>query len=85
MCMGMCGEIGEVVDMMKKHIYQGKELDINDVIEEVGDVLWYLSNFCNINKITLEECMYNNSMKLKKRYPNGFTVEDALARVDKEK
>ena len=84
MCMGMCGEIGEVVDMMKKHIYQGKELDINDVIEEVGDVLWYLSNFCNINKITLEECMYNNSMKLKKRYPNGFTVEDALARVDKE-
>ena len=62
MCMGMCGEIGEV-----------------------GDGLWYLSNFCNINKITLEECMYNNSMKLKKRYPNGFTVEDALARVDKEK
>ena len=59
-------------------------VDINDVIEEVGDVLWYLSNFCNINKITLEECMYNNSMKLKKRYPNGFTVEDALARVDKE-
>ena len=33
--MGMCGEVGEVVDMMKKHIYQGKELDINDVIEEV--------------------------------------------------
>ena len=71
-------------DTISKYHTGWRPDDINDVIEEVGDVLWYLSNFCNINKITLEECMYNNSMKLKKRYPNGFTVEDALARVDKE-
>ena len=83
MCMGLAGEIGEVIDIMKKHIYQGKELDITDVIEEVGDVLWYIANFCNINNITMDECMKSNMKKLKKRFPNGFTVKDANERKDK--
>ena len=83
MCMGLAGEIGEVIDVMKKHIYQGKELDITDVIEEVGDVLWYIANFCNINNITMDECMESNMKKLRKRFPNGFTVKDANERKDK--
>ena len=83
MCMGLAGEIGEVIDIMKKHIYQGKELDITDVIEEVGDVLWYIANFCNINNITMDECMESNMKKLRKRFPNGFTVKDANERKDK--
>ncbi len=83
MCMGLAGEIGEVIDIMKKHIYQGKELDITDVIEEVGDVLWYIANFCNVNNITMDECMESNIKKLRKRYPNGFTVKDANERKDK--
>lgn len=83
MCMGLAGEIGEVVDIMKKHIYQGKELDITDVIEEVGDVLWYIANFCNVNNITMDECMESNIKKLRKRFPNGFTIKDANERKDK--
>ena len=83
MCMGLAGEIGEVIDIMKKHIYQGKELDITDVIEEVGDVLWYIANFCNVNNITMDECMENNIKKLRKRFPNGFTTKDANERKDK--
>ena len=83
MCMGLAGEIGEVIDIMKKHIYQGKELDITDVIEEVGDVLWYIANFCNINNITMDECMESNIKKLRKRFPNGFTIKDANERKDK--
>lgn len=83
MCMGLAGEIGEVIDIMKKHIYQGKELDITDVIEEVGDVLWYIANFCNVNNITMDECMENNIKKLRKRFPNGFTIKDANQRKDK--
>ena len=83
MCRGLEGDIGEVIDVMKKHIYQGKELDITDVIEEVGDVLWYIANFCNINNITMDECMESNMKKLRKRFPNGFTVKDANERKDK--
>ena len=83
MCMGLAGETGETVDIFKKHIYQGKVLDINDVIEEIGDILWYIANLCNVNKITMKECMESNVEKLRKRYPNGFSIKDALERADK--
>ena len=83
MCMGLAGETGETVDIFKKHIYQGKMLDINDVIEEIGDILWYIANLCNVNKITMKECMESNVEKLRKRYPNGFSIKDALERADK--
>ena len=83
MCMGLSGETGETVDIFKKHIYQGKDLDINDVIEEIGDILWYIANLCNVNKITMKECMESNVEKLRKRYPNGFSIKDALERADK--
>ena len=83
MCMGLSGECGEVVDLLKKHVWQGKNLDINDLIEEVGDVLWYIANLCNVNSITMEECMLANVNKLKKRYPNGFSIKDANERKDK--
>lgn len=84
MCLGLAGEVGEVIDITKKHVYQGKELDINDVIEEVGDVLWYVANYCNVMNITMEECMRNNVAKLRKRYPKGFSIKDANERKDKQ-
>ena len=83
MCMGLAGETGETVDIFKKHIYQGKDLDINDAIEEIGDILWYIAKLCNVNKITMKECMESNVEKLRKRYPNGFSIKDALERADK--
>ena len=83
MCMGLAGETGETVDIFKKHIYQGKDLDINDVIEEIGDILWYIANLCNVNKITMKECMESNVEKLRKRYHNGINIKDALERADK--
>ena len=83
MCMGLAGETGETVDIFKKHIYQGKDLDINDVIEEIGDILWYIANLCNVNKITMKGCIDANVEKRRKRYPNGFSIKDALERADK--
>lgn len=82
-CMGLSGECGELVDIYKKFIYQGKELDKNHVIEEIGDVLWYVANICNVNDISMEQCMQKNAEKLRIRYPNGFSIKDANERRDK--
>ena len=83
MAMGLAGESGEVIDLLKKHVWQGKELDINDLIEEIGDVLWYVANLCNVNNISMKECMKSNVEKLKVRYPQGFSIKDANERKDK--
>jgi NTP pyrophosphatase (non-canonical NTP hydrolase) len=41
--LGLCGEAGEVVDLIKKHCFQGHELDVNKLIIELGDVCWYIA------------------------------------------
>ncbi len=80
--MGLCSEAGELAGMLKQHFFQGHEFDMDNYVEEIGDCLWYLSNLCNIKGILLEDCMKANIDKLQKRYPDGFTPEDSIARVD---
>lgn len=68
--LGLSGETGEVVDLFKKHFYQN-EICPNEerVIEEIGDVMWYVANLCNSLEIDLSEVLQANIDKLEKRYP----------------
>ena len=70
--MGLCGESGEAIDIVKKHLAQGHELDREHLIKELGDVAWYLAETATALDVTLEEVLSKNIEKLRKRYPEGF-------------
>jgi len=78
--LGLAGESGEVADTIKKVLYQGHHLDIMHTIQELGDVLWYLTLACDALECTLEDVMQVNVAKLRDRYPNGFEVERSVNR-----
>ncbi len=82
--LGLAGESGEVADSIKKVLYQGHHLDIMHTIEELGDVLWYLTLTCNAVECTLEDVMNVNVAKLHKRYPNGFESARSIHRSHEE-
>jgi NTP pyrophosphatase (non-canonical NTP hydrolase) len=70
--MGLCGESGEVIDLVKKHVSHGHPLNREKLIDELGDVAWYLAECATVLDVTLEEVLERNIEKLKKRYPEGF-------------
>ena len=80
--MGLCGESGEAIDIVKKHLAQGHELDREKLIKELGDIAWYLAEMATVLDITLEEVLERNIEKLKKRYPEGFDKEKSLHREE---
>ena len=83
--MGLNGEAGECIDIVKKHLFQGHELDINKLVDELGDVLWYVAITASGLSYGLDEIMQHNIDKLRKRYPDGFDVERSVHReTDKE-
>ena len=82
---GLAGEGGEVVDLIKKHVFHKKPLDKDALIKELGDVRWYLEYLMLANNITMSEVEDANIKKLRARYPNGFNFEDANKRADENK
>lgn len=72
--LGLCGESGECADMIKKHKFQGHELDTIHLAKELGDVAWYLAVSAYAIGYDLESIMKMNVEKLRKRYPNGFST-----------
>ncbi len=78
--MGLCGESGEVIDLVKKHVSHGHPLNREKLIDELGDVAWYLAECADAIGITLEEVLVHNIEKLKKRYPEGFSTERSINR-----
>ncbi len=80
MLMGMTTEIGELMDPYKKNLAYQKPVDIVNVKEEVGDLMWYIANFCNLNGFDLEEIMEINIKKLQERYPQKFDKVLAVQR-----
>lgn len=78
--LGMCGESGEVADIIKKHTFQGHDLATDKIREEAGDVLWYIAIICEALDITIEELMDDNIRKLSARYPGGFSVDKSVNR-----
>lgn len=81
---GIAGESGEIVDAVKKHVFYGKPLDVKNLREEVGDVMWYIALMCRTLNVTLEELMQENIDKLTARYPEKYTDELAITRLDKQ-
>ena len=91
MTLGIAGESGELVDAVKKYWAYGKPLNVNNVIEELGDLLFYIQGMLStvtrqgaLAPETLEDLMITNMDKLSKRYPTGYSDEAAIARADKE-
>ena len=80
--MGLCGESGEAIDIVKKYLAQGHELDREHLIKELGDIAWYLAEVATVLDVDLEEVLVRNIEKLKARYPEGFSVEKSLNRTE---
>ena len=78
--MGLNGEAGEVIDLVKKHLFHSHELDKDKLKYELGDVLWYLAEAAEALDMSLEDIAISNIDKLKKRYPEGFNTERSINR-----
>ena len=70
--MGLCGESGEAIDIVKKWLAQGHELDRDALAKELGDIAWYLAETAYALGIPLEDIFRANIDKLRQRYPEGF-------------
>ena len=79
---GMNGEAGEVIDILKKHEFQGHDLDKEKLIDETSDILWYCALMADALGTTLETIMLHNVEKLKKRYPDGFDKARSINRAE---
>lgn len=77
---GLNGEAGEIIDLLKKHEFQGHDLNVDDMAEELGDVLWYCALLAEALGLTLEQVMRGNIDKLKARYPDGFDKARSINR-----
>ena len=78
---GMVGEIGEIHSLYQK-VYQGHEMDEEHLKKELGDLLWFIAEFCTAKGWKLDDVGYMNIEKLEKRYPKGFTSENSLHRAE---
>lgn len=81
LCMGLLGEAGEVVDTLKKVLYHGHEVDIDELILEFGDMKYYETHLKKHFKISDDIVRIRNIEKLYKRYPQGFTEEASRNRT----
>ena len=78
--MGLCGESGEAIDIVKKWLMQGHELDKEHLIKELGDVAWYLAEAATALDVPLEAVFQGNLDKLRRRFPNGFDTGASVNR-----
>lgn len=70
--LGLAGESGEVIEHIKKHSFHAKELNHEKLMEELGDVLWYVAAIATTAGLDLNQIGSQNIDKLKARYPKGF-------------
>lgn len=84
MAVGVAGEAGELLDAIKKHCIYQKPLDLENVIEELGDLEFYMQGIRQQLMISRDDVIDANINKLTKRYPNGsYSNQDAQERKDK--
>ncbi len=82
--MGLCGESGEAIDIVKKWLAQGHELDKEHLAKELGDIAWYLAETATALDLSLSDIFEANIEKLKKRYPEGFDSEKSVNRIEED-
>ena len=80
--MGLCGESGEAIDIVKKWLAQGHQLDKEKLAKELGDIAWYLAETATALGFDLEDIFAANIEKLRKRYPEGFDTECSVHRKE---
>lgn len=80
--MGLCGESGECIDIMKKHMFQLHEIDTNELARELGDVAWYLAVAADALGYKLGDVLKMNVEKLERRYPSGFSADRSINRSE---
>lgn len=78
--LGIAGEAGEVADLVKKWVGHGHDRDVDVLVKELGDVLWYVAELASLHGVSLSAVAQRNIEKLRKRYPEGFTQEASRAR-----
>jgi NTP pyrophosphatase (non-canonical NTP hydrolase) len=82
--LGLVGEAGEIADKLKKHLFHGDPdkhpFGASEVLDEAGDVLWYVALLCEWAGVTLDQCMEYNIAKLTQRYPNKFEAKRSYER-----
>ena len=84
MAIGVAGEAGELLDAVKKHCIYQKPLDVENVIEELGDLEFYMEGLRQALDIDQESILLHNFNKLSKRYGNSYSNEAAQLRADKQ-
>jgi len=77
---GIATEGAELLDPVKKAMFYGRELDMVNLDEEIGDILWYVAIYCEARGIKITDLMRQNNAKLKARYPEKFGSQQALFR-----
>lgn len=80
---GMCGEIGELQSLYQK-VYQGHVFDKDHAKKELGDLMWFIAEYCTAMGWDLDEVMRLNIDKLRARYPEGFDKEHSLHREEND-
>jgi len=81
MALGITGEAGEVADVIKKHYAYGKTLDVQHLVEEVGDIMFYLNGLLAEVDVEWAEVLELNIKKLEARYPDlRFNADHAINR-----
>ena len=80
--MGLCGESGEAIDLLKKHRMHSHPFDREKFAKELGDIAWYLAEASFAIDMDLEDVLQMNIDKLKRRYPDGFDAEKSINRAE---
>jgi NTP pyrophosphatase (non-canonical NTP hydrolase) len=82
-CIGVITEAGELFDVVKKHLFYGQPFDMDNFVEELGDLYWYLGMLHRATGIPPREVFSDNINKLERRYPEKYTDFHAKERLDK--
>lgn len=82
--LGIASEAGEIADTLKKSLIYNQDMDIENIHEECGDLLWYIALCLTSIGSSMEQCMLDNIEKLKIRYPEKFSEALAKERFDKK-
>lgn len=80
--LALAGEAGELANLTKKVFIHGHAYNPDKVIEELGDILWYIAVYANTLGVELSEIATRNIAKLETRYPGGFSTEASVRRAE---
>jgi len=82
--LGLAGESGEVADCVKKYLYHGVKFDRDKFLKELGDVRWYMEVLCIALDTDMKEIETLNVNKLRTRYPEGFSTQASVEKLDEK-